>query len=249
MSDSTYLRGKDGKFAGSTAGATAPKTAPTVPGQPAAAANGQTGRKPSFAKVQLPSKPTARRHLATVSTNPDELAALAKSKDTLVRAFVARNRNTPPEVLRTLTKDSDGAVILNALANGSTPVNAIEPFYDKPLDNAQVGCALVENPNTPPEVLSRWSHSPNSRVRWFVADNPNLPTDDLMRLVQDSHDDTVVTAATNPSLPTLGVAILLAYQSPHLRRMAQKHPNYPHVTDEERIEGYLIAGSRPQPRV
>ena len=64
-----------------------------------------------------------------------------------VRQHVARNPNTLPESLATLTHDTD----------------------------AWVRQCVALNPNTLPESLAALIHDTDAWVRWYVAQNPNTP--------------------------------------------------------------------------
>ena len=91
------------------------------------------------------------------STDPERLAELAASEETLVRGGVARNPSTPLAVLTRLADDPEVWVCLG----------------------------LAGNPSTPEEILTRLSEDSYSKVRQVVAGNPSTPVEVLARLAED----------------------------------------------------------------
>lgn len=88
-------------------------------------------------------------------TSPDILILLAEDKNDIVRFHVARNSNTPLEILTNLAKDS------------------------------RINGAVAENPNTPPELLIQLASSKSSITRYMVARNLKTPPETLAILAKD----------------------------------------------------------------
>ena len=49
----------------------------------------------------------------------------------------------------------------------------------------QMKTELVNNPNTPVEILTKLSKDKDSYIRYWVAENPNTPKEVLERLLHD----------------------------------------------------------------
>ena len=100
---------------------------------------------------------------------------IVKSLDAKDRIEVARNENTPVEVLMILAKDEDG----------------------------DVREGLAKNKNTPPEILSILAKDPQSDIRAYVAFNPNTPENVLRYFLENKneYDYIRITAIRNKKTP------------------------------------------------
>jgi 3-methyladenine DNA glycosylase AlkC len=116
-------------------------------------------------------------------TNPKKLEELAKSESSIVKCSVAKNPNTPIEVLELLTKDKNMYVKCSVAKNPNTPIEVLKLLAkDK---NGHVRCTVAKNPNTPIEVLKLLAKDENEYVRGDVARNVNTPAEVLKLLAKD----------------------------------------------------------------
>jgi hypothetical protein len=125
-----------------------------------------------------------RRHAAE-STNPTVLQILADDSDPGVRARVARNPNTPIELLPTFEQD-DSQFVRAALAeNPMTPDELLEKLAsDYSWSAVPIRLAVVRHPNTPPSVLHQLVSDDSTLLRQEVARLPGLSADARRRLQQ-----------------------------------------------------------------
>jgi hypothetical protein len=105
------------------------------------------------------------------NTPPEVLTILARDEDYWVRCGVARSPNTPPETLTILARDKDWGV----------------------------RCGVAWNPNTPPEILTFLARDEDWNVRCRVAENPNTPPEILTVLAQDEDWCVRTSAQRNPN--------------------------------------------------
>ena len=66
----------------------------------------------------------------TPSTTSDELRALAKSNDKIVRSRVAEHSNTPEDVLRKAARSTSTEQRVAAAVNCSTPLDELVKLFD-----------------------------------------------------------------------------------------------------------------------
>lgn len=158
------------------------------------------------------------------------ISSLDSEGDALIRASVASNTNTPPEVLAFLCRDSSEKVRQCVAQNPNTPINSIE-FLCKDTNEDVKFHIVKDNPNlsesmirilfqdtselirrlvassskTPVDILE---HMSAGTARAYVAGNLNTPTHILGVLSTD--DDILVRAyvAENENTPSNILAIL-----------------------------------------
>jgi len=105
------------------------------------------------------------------NTPPEILTILARDENLNVRWRVARNPNTPPEILTILAQDKDEYVRWNVAQNPNTPPEILTTLARDEVSSVRRGVA--QNPNTPPEILTILARDEDADVRCRVADNPN----------------------------------------------------------------------------
>ena len=108
---------------------------------------------------------------------------LSEDKDWHVRTDVARNPNTPVNVLEKLSEDKDWYVRTNVARNPNTPVNILEKLSEDK-DN-YVRAEVARNLNTPVNILEKLSEDENEDVRTGAAINLNTPVNILKKLFED----------------------------------------------------------------
>jgi hypothetical protein len=89
----------------------------------------------------------------------DQLVRQSNSRSTAVRLAVARNPNSPADLLDRLSKDPD----------------------------SKVRREVAWNPNCPADLLDRLSKDEYWGIRIAVAENPNCPIDLLVLLMRDEY--------------------------------------------------------------
>ncbi len=102
-----------------------------------------------------------------------ELEVLAGDENAWVRCCVAKNSNTPVEVLRILADDEDSDV----------------RYY------------IAQNPSTPAEALKTLAGDEKWWVRYHVAIHPNTSVETLKTLADDEHSWVHLAVARNPQNP------------------------------------------------
>ena len=129
------------------------------------------------------------------------LAFLAKSDNVRIRAGVAANENTSPEVLLALAKDKNSTVRLGVLGNPKAPPEVLTAAATS--EDEYERMKVAENPNTPPEVLRNLANPKESyRIRRNVSFNENTPPDVLSELAKNDTEMFVrVGALSNSKIP------------------------------------------------
>ncbi len=181
----------------------------------------------------------------------EELASFAKSKDVYTRIAVAKNENTPEDVLRILAKDRAwdvrGAIadnentsegVLRILAKdkntdvcASTAINKNTPqdvlrILSKDKRNYIRMCVAV-NENVPEDVLRDLSKDERVEVRSYVARNKYAPPDILKILAKDNDTEVCGAVAGNENTPQDVLVDLAKHQIPLVRASAAGNKNLP----------------------
>jgi hypothetical protein len=110
---------------------------------------------------------------------------------------LARNPNTPPEVLKVLANDVYSRVRYEVAQNPNTPQETLKVLATDEYSSVRWGVA--RNPNTSPETLKVLATDEYSSVRCEVAQNPNYKKktleltstqyEALKKLVESGQDD------------------------------------------------------------
>jgi hypothetical protein len=146
--------------------------------------------------------------------------------------YVARNPNTPVEVLNILSKDSYDGVRRYVAQNPNTPVEMLNILSKDSYDDVRINVA--GNPNTPVETLNILSKDSDSYVRGNVALNPNTPVEALNILSKDrlaprehslgeGYDDVRYNVAQNPNAPVEVLNILSKDSDEYVRETAKQN--------------------------
>ena len=105
-------------------------------------------------------------------------------RDYLIDWGLARNPNTPVDILLELVKSSNEYTRRPAAStlagNPETPVETLRHIFnmiDK--DNYWVDWKLAQNPNTPADILCELAKSPNRDIRRFAESNPGIAENNL----------------------------------------------------------------------
>ena len=133
------------------------------------------------------------------NTPVDVLIKLSTDKDSNVRRGVARNPNTPIDILEKLSSDKESDVRGGVAQNLNTPVDILVQLSTD--EDSWVRMYVAQNRHTPVDVLVKLSTDGDSWVRRYVARNPNTPVDILVQLSTDKNSDVQKGVAQNPNTP------------------------------------------------
>jgi len=105
-------------------------------------------------------------------------------RDYLIDWGLARNPNTPVDILLELAKSSNEYTRRpagNTLAgNPETPGETLRHiFYSIDKENYWTDWKLAQNPNTPADILRELAKSPNKDIRRFAESNPGIAENNL----------------------------------------------------------------------
>jgi antitoxin component of RelBE/YafQ-DinJ toxin-antitoxin module len=150
-------------------------------------------------------------------TPTEVLRALALDADEIVRMEVAENKQTPAEVLRSLALDVSAAVRWNVAQNKQTPAEVLRSLA---LDaSAFVRRDAAMHEHTPAEVLRALALDADEQVRQNVAKNEQTPAEVLRTLALDVSAAVRWNVAKNKQTPT-EVLRALALDADEIVRMA-----------------------------
>lgn len=247
MAKTRYVKGKDGKFAGSvgkgktgvpTVKPASPSSLPFIVSNP-----------------DVPETPISQERLMMVALtpNPRLLDKLADDPDPRIRSTVAGNKHTPPEVLERLAKDKIEFVRAGVARNVECPDRLLERFatteknwaFRKAVaenlkcpehvlgilagdDDRDVLQTVGRHPNCPERVLREWAT--HHDLAWGPSRNPNSPGDVLDDLSYDKSFNWEV--AENPGTPVRTLERLAVHEDEFLRRqVAHNKKCPPHLLD------------------
>lgn len=109
------------------------------------------------------------------------------------RWAVAKNPHTPQDVLITLAKDDVNLVRALVATNPMTPPNILEKFFN---DEKIVRDGLSGNPSTPQKILKILASDSDKMVRMRLAENSSATEAMLQELSQDSDANVAKAAQT-----------------------------------------------------
>lgn len=163
-----------------------------------------------------------------VAVEAGEFEADARESEARTQARkerVARNTNTPADVLSKLSADSDEHARYRVAENPSTPADVLTKLSTDP--DEHVRRTVADNPNTPADVLTRMSTDPNSDVRSWVARNPNTPASALAKMSTDSNEYVRDEVASHPNTPASVLARMSEDSVDSVRHRAARNRNTP----------------------
>ena len=154
------------------------------------------------------------------------LRAFSNDRDVIVRRAVAKNPNTPRDVLNTLVDDIDKHVRRGVASNQNTSIEGFQKLtkymidisgWDEPsyLDEMSEQATIMErqgvarNPNAPPQVLEKLARDSRLSIREMVASHPNTPPRILDKLARDEFWDVKGAVSQNPHAPGTALSYLV----------------------------------------
>jgi hypothetical protein len=111
-------------------------------------------------------------------TTANELAKLANSEYVVTRRFVACHSNTPPEILKQLSTDSDISVRHNIASNSHTPHETLNRLAGD--SEVSMRMDIAKNRNTPPDALKQLAGDSEISVRMEIAKNDSASAESLI---------------------------------------------------------------------
>ncbi len=132
-------------------------------------------------KIQSLLVSSSVRNIAEHTKNVHKIKELSKNSDVCVRYNIARNPNSPADILRELSKDSKYDVLYGVLENPNCPINILEEFSEE----VYLKDFVAHNANCPEYLLEKLSEDSHWNVRYNVAGNPNCPINILEKLSGD----------------------------------------------------------------
>ena len=103
------------------------------------------------------------------------------------RRNLAKDPNTPAEILARLSEDGHRWVRRGVAYNSNTPTEVLVRLSGD--EDSDVRDWVARNPNAPATALTRLSEDKDRWVRWDVAGNPHAPAETLTRLSGDENPD------------------------------------------------------------
>lgn len=116
-----------------------------------------------------------------------------------VRTELAKNPNSPPDVLYSLKDDDHSPVLWKLGSNPNSPRELLNALGTN--QSSDVRSGVAGNPNIPPEVLRVLLEDKVSGVRKALAQNPNVPDEAFAALARDADESVRAAVATNPGTP------------------------------------------------
>jgi hypothetical protein len=167
-----------------------------------------------------------RRLVAKNSNTPVELLKkLATDEDSVVRRDVAGNSNTPGELLKKLATDKDLGVSIEVALSSNTSVELLKKLAtDK---ESYVRLAVAKNSNTPTELLKKLEADKDSDVHRAVAGNSNTPLELMKKLVTDKDSDVRREVAKNSNTPVELLKKLATDKDSDVRKAVARNPSTP----------------------
>jgi len=101
---------------------------------------------------------------------------------TIDKERLAKNPNTPEDVLRELAKDKDPWIRVQVAKNPSTPLDILRELAKE--DNWYVRAAVAQNPSTPLDILRGLAKDDVDRVRYYVAKHPKGTSKLLLKMFE-----------------------------------------------------------------
>ena len=212
--------------------------------------------------------PLFRMYVAQQETEPRKLAAMVSDPYTNVRSSLPYNEHTPPDVLDVLL-DDPSLYVRGAVAKKSSKLEHLLKLREDP--EKHVRDSLVDNPNTPPEMLvemyEEWRealpvseiHELRPQDQHFLVQfllNSNFPAEKLEEVIQwavpgQTEWKTQMTLGavySNPNVPPLLIerAYTKAKRMGDLERVRAlaKNPALPVIMIREIYQNYPQEGIR-----
>ena len=122
---------------------------------------------------------------------PEESQALARQMmtdpDAKIRESLARNSETPADVLQHLAQSTEVNVLVAVAANARTPDDVLRNLVSRPDQDIEIRKAVALNIRSPADVFRTLMKDSDPGVRVAVASNQSTPLDIVRQLLQDEN--------------------------------------------------------------
>ncbi|MFN6479240.1 hypothetical protein [Nostoc sp. DedQUE07] len=172
------------------------------------------------------------------NTSAEALRKLASKQEAgEPRIFLARNLNTPSDVLESLSKDRDKKVRISVAENPNTPLTVLQYLGNDTERNVAEAAtraigeqqgeytaeAVRKNPKTPPHVLEKLAEKDPQTV----CQHPNTPSELLLEFSKSVNSQVREWVAKNPNAPVNILEQLADDDSSTVRQEVARNPNTP----------------------
>lgn len=159
---------------------------------------------------------------------PAAMRSLAASTHPLVRRSVARARHLPPDVVATLAEDEDRVVrLFLAESCDDAPADMLLGVWQWWTGSLSAPDRPRGHPNFPRGDLLRLADDANPRMRQLALDDPESTPELVERFSRDPSEEVRRRAATDPRLTAASAIRLLDDPEDSVRHAAARHPGLP----------------------
>ncbi|MGW7414420.1 PE-PGRS family protein [Streptomyces sp. NPDC054863] len=160
--------------------------------------------------------------------DPEAMRRLSASPHPLIRRSVARARHLPPDVVDRLAHDEDRVVhlFLAESCDDAPPWLLLQVWHWWNGSLSAPGRPRT-HPRFPRTDLLKYADDPNPRLRQLALDDPDSTPELVERFTLDPHHEVRFRAADDPRLSRLGAVRLLDDPNSSVRRAAARCPRLP----------------------
>lgn len=146
-----------------------------------------------------------------------------------IQRNLARNPNTPPDLLRLLASSQDDSTRITVVDSGRLPLNMVTNILEEFVASGESGLQdyVANHSATSPELLSCLATNKEWKIQTAVANNPNTTAEVLTMLAKSKFSDARAAVAANPLTPWDTVLSLAADTDPAVRAVIARHPKTP----------------------
>lgn len=160
--------------------------------------------------------------------DPSAMRRLASSTHPLVRRSVARARRLPPDVVDVLARDEDRVVrLFLAESCDDAPAHMLLEVWQWWTGSLSTPDRPHGHPNFPRSGLLRYTDDENPRMRRLALDDPESTPELVERFSRDTSEEVRCRAATDPRLSAPSATRLLDDPHDSVRHAAARHPRLP----------------------
>jgi hypothetical protein len=160
--------------------------------------------------------------------DPAALRRLAASAHPLVRRSVARAKRLPPDVVELLARDEDRVVqLFLAESCDDAPPDMLLRVWQWWTGSLSAPDRPHGHPNFPRHDLLRHADDPNPRMRQLALDDPESTPELVERFSRDPDEEVRYRAAKDPRLTAASAVRLLDDPHGHIRHAAFWHARFP----------------------
>ncbi|MFC5251645.1 PE-PGRS family protein [Streptomyces nigrescens] len=171
---------------------------------------------------------SALRWVTALHDDTDAMRRLAASSHPLVRRSVARAKHLPPDVIERLAQDEDRVVqLFLAESCDDAPAEMLLRVWQWWTGSLSTPDRPRGHPNFPRHGLLRYAGDPNPRMRQLALDDPESTPELVERFSRDTEAEVRLRAANDPRLTPASAVRMLDDPHEHIRHAAARHPRLP----------------------